>query len=124
MINILASTPGQLLATNARQKPYPTPLHSSHIESDTNMVLSIPPITDPCNCGLCTCRRVAGSVNAEFLHIDKFLSQLGGCTVIVTDSWIIQCNMHSVNIIHQRDAVLKCVCVCVRVSMCVCVCLQ
>ncbi|XP_064383296.1 transmembrane protein 129-like [Halichondria panicea] len=52
-------------------------------------------------------RRVAGSINAEFLHIDKFVSQLGGSTVIVTDSWIIQCNVHSVNLIHQRDAVLN-----------------
>ncbi len=50
---------------------------------------------------------MAGSINAEFLHIDKFVSQLGGSTVIVTDSWIIQCNVHSVNLIHQRDAVLK-----------------
>ena len=32
---------------------------------------------------------------------------LGGSTVIVTDSWIVQSNVHTVNIIHQRDSVLK-----------------
>ena len=32
---------------------------------------------------------------------------LGGSTVIVTDSWIVLSSVHTVNIIHQRDAVLK-----------------
>ena len=78
------------------------------------------------------CRHVALSVNLEFRDIDKFVSGtlvslsgglcesspspllllhthtvLGGSTVIVTDSWIILSSVHTVNIIHQRDAVLK-----------------
>jgi len=32
---------------------------------------------------------------------------LGGSIVVVTDSWIVQSNVHTVNIIHQRDSVLK-----------------
>ena len=39
--------------------------------------------------------------------MNKFVASLGGTVVIVTDSWIIQSNVHSVDIIHQRDAVLK-----------------
>ena len=47
------------------------------------------------------------SINIEFRDVDKFVSELGGTLLVVTDSWIIKCNVHSVNIIHQRDAVLK-----------------
>jgi hypothetical protein len=43
----------------------------------------------------------------EFRDMDKFVASLGGSVVIVTDSWIIQTNVHSVNVIHQRDAVLN-----------------
>ena len=50
---------------------------------------------------------VVSSVNMEFRDMDKFVASLGGRVVIVTDSWIIQTNVHSVNVIHQRDAVLK-----------------
>ena len=39
--------------------------------------------------------------------MDKFVALLGGSVVIVTDSWIIQTNVHSVDLIHQRDAVLQ-----------------
>ena len=39
--------------------------------------------------------------------MDKFVSELGGSVVVVTDSWIFQCNLHTVDVIHQRDAVLK-----------------
>lgn len=53
------------------------------------------------------CRRAAMSVNTEFQYVDKFVSELGGSLLVVTDSWIIKCNVHTVNIIHQRDAVLK-----------------
>ena len=52
-------------------------------------------------------RRVAGSINMEFRGIDKFVSELGSTVLVVTDSWIIKSNVHTVNIIHQRDAVLK-----------------
>ena len=52
-------------------------------------------------------RSVASSINLEFRDVNKFISELGGSIVIVTDSWIIQCNLRSVDIIHQRDAVLK-----------------
>ncbi len=52
-------------------------------------------------------RVVCSSVNLEFRDIDKFTSVLGSTTVVVTDSWILQCNVHSVDLIHQRDAVLK-----------------
>ena len=52
-------------------------------------------------------RMVVSSVNMEFRDMDKFVASLGGSVVIVTDSWIIQTNVHSVNVIHQRDAVLK-----------------
>lgn len=52
-------------------------------------------------------RSVASSINLEFRDVNKFISELGGSTVVVTDSWIIQCNLRSVDIIHQRDAVLK-----------------
>ena len=52
-------------------------------------------------------RRVALSINIEFIGLEKFVAELGGTTVIITDSWIIQCNVHSVDIIHQQDAVLK-----------------
>lgn len=47
------------------------------------------------------------SINLEFRGLDKFMSELGGTLLVVTDSWIIKCNVHTVNIIHQRDAVLK-----------------
>ena len=47
------------------------------------------------------------SINLEFRDVNKFLSELGGSTVVVTDSWIIQCNLHSIDILHQRDALLK-----------------
>ena len=47
------------------------------------------------------------SINIEFRGLDKFVSELGGTLLVVTDSWIIKCNVHTVNIIHQRDAVLK-----------------
>ena len=47
------------------------------------------------------------SINLEFRDFNKFLSELGGSTVVVTDSWIIQCNLHSIHILHQRDATLK-----------------
>ena len=50
---------------------------------------------------------MVSSVNLEFRDIDKFVSSLGGSTVVVTDSWILQCNVHSVDLLHQRDAVLK-----------------
>ena len=46
-------------------------------------------------------------MNAEFRDIDKFVSTLGGSVVVVTDSWLVQTNVHSVDVIHQRDAVLK-----------------
>lgn len=46
-------------------------------------------------------------MNNEFRDIQKFLYKLGGCVVVVTDSWLIQCNVHYVNIIQQRCAVLK-----------------
>ena len=47
------------------------------------------------------------SINLEFRGLDKFVSELGSTLLVVTDSWIIKCNVHTVNIIHQRDAVLK-----------------
>lgn len=47
------------------------------------------------------------SINIEFRGLDKFVSELGGTLLVVTDSWIIKCNVHTINIIHQRDAVLK-----------------
>ncbi len=47
------------------------------------------------------------SINLEFRSLDKFMSELGGTLLVVTDSWIIKCNVHTVSIIHQRDAVLK-----------------
>ena len=47
------------------------------------------------------------SINMEFRGVDKFVSELGSTVLVVTDSWIIQSNVHTVNIIHQRDAVLK-----------------
>ena len=47
------------------------------------------------------------SINIEFMGVDKFMTELGGTLLVVTESWIIKCNMHTVNIIHQRDAVLK-----------------
>ena len=43
----------------------------------------------------------------EFRDVDKFISQLGGSTLVVTDSWILHCNVHTINVLHQRDAVLK-----------------
>ena len=43
----------------------------------------------------------------EFRGVDKFVSELGSTVLVVTDSWIIKSNVHTVNIIHQRDAVLK-----------------
>ena len=52
-------------------------------------------------------RTVASSVNREFRDIDKFVSVLGSTAVVVTDSWILQCSVHSVDLIHQGDAVLK-----------------
>ena len=52
-------------------------------------------------------RVAASSVNLEFRDIDKFVASLGGSVVIVTDSWILQTNVHSVDIVHQRDAVLQ-----------------
>ena len=52
-------------------------------------------------------RTVASSINMEFRDINKFVAPLGGSVVIVTDSWILQTNVHSVDIIHQRDAVLQ-----------------
>ena len=52
-------------------------------------------------------RIAASSVNLEFRDIDKFVASLGGSVVIVTDSWILQTNVHGVDIIHQRDAVLQ-----------------
>jgi hypothetical protein len=51
-------------------------------------------------------RIAASSVNLEYRDIDKFVAPLGGSVVIVTDSWILQTNVHAVDIIHQRDAVL------------------
>jgi hypothetical protein len=45
-------------------------------------------------------------VNLEFRDIDKFVASLGGSVVIVTDSWILQTNVHNVDVVHQRDAVL------------------
>ena len=47
------------------------------------------------------------SINFEFRDVDKFISELGGMLLVVSDSWIIKCNVHTVNIIHQRDAVFK-----------------
>jgi hypothetical protein len=52
-------------------------------------------------------RNVASSINLEFRDVNKFISELGGSTVIATDSWIIQCNLHTIDILQQRDAVLK-----------------
>lgn len=52
-------------------------------------------------------RNVATSINLEFRDLQKFISELGGSTVVITDSWILQCNMHSVNVISQRDAKFK-----------------
>ena len=63
--------------------------------------------TSNCLCVLLFIRVVVSSVNMEFRDMDKFIAPLGGSVVIVTDSWIIQTNVHSVNVIHQRDAVLK-----------------
>ena len=56
---------------------------------------------------MCVRRVAASSVNFEFRDVDKFVASLGGSVVIVTDSWILQTNVHSVDIIHQRDAVLQ-----------------
>ena len=47
------------------------------------------------------------SINLEFCDVHKFISELGGSTLVVTDSWVFQCNMHSVDVISQRDAVFK-----------------
>lgn len=52
-------------------------------------------------------RSVAASINLEFRDLQKFISELGGSTVVITDSWVLQCNMHSVDVISQRDAVFK-----------------
>lgn len=52
-------------------------------------------------------RSIASSINLEFRDVNKFISELGGSTVVVTDSWIIQCNLRTMDIVHQRDAVLK-----------------
>lgn len=57
-------------------------------------------------------RTVSSGINLEFRDVDKFVSELGGSVVVVTDSWIFQCNIHSVDVIHQRDAVIKYACRC------------
>lgn len=50
---------------------------------------------------------VAASVNSEFRSMDKFVSTMGTTIVLVTDSWIIRCSQHFVNLVHKRDAVLN-----------------
>ena len=54
-----------------------------------------------------THRTIASSINMEFRDVNKFISELGGSTVVVTDSWIIQCNLRTIDVLQQRDAVLK-----------------
>ncbi|KAL5457057.1 hypothetical protein EMCRGX_G034293 [Ephydatia muelleri] len=50
---------------------------------------------------------VAASLNSEFRSVDKFVSTLGTTMVLVTDSWIVRCSQHFINLIHKRDAVLN-----------------
>jgi len=53
------------------------------------------------------CRMVVQSVNMEFRDINKFVSELGGNILVVTNSWIVYCSPHTVYLLHQREAVLK-----------------
>lgn len=52
-------------------------------------------------------RAMASLINAEFRDIDKFISVTGTKKVVITDTWIIYCGVHTIKIARQSDASLN-----------------
>jgi len=48
-------------------------------------------------------REVAASVDTEIRRIDKFKSVVGNSTLYVTETWLIQVNLYSVDLMQQND---------------------
>lgn len=48
-------------------------------------------------------REVAASVDTEIRRIDKFRSVVGNSTLYVTETWLLQVNMYSVDLMQQND---------------------
>ncbi|XP_019849029.1 PREDICTED: transmembrane protein 129-like [Amphimedon queenslandica] len=52
-------------------------------------------------------RLVASSINAEYRRIDKFVADVGRYKIVITDSWILKCGVHTIQAIRQSEAELK-----------------
>ncbi|EDQ87219.1 uncharacterized protein MONBRDRAFT_27399 [Monosiga brevicollis MX1] len=47
--------------------------------------------------------RVARAINAEACHMDRVQVQVGTRTILITDSWLVQCNVYSLDIALQAN---------------------